>query len=309
MRVVHVPAVLFAPLYVAIEKGYFRDVGIDLQLDRAAAGQDVVALVANGQLDVLVGGFSASTFAAVERGLDLRIVASMGQQPREGYPSALMVRKDLLDSGAVKEVQDLKGKKVALAGGVGATGSYWMAVKLRSAGLKLKDVEVVSLGFPEQVIAFQNKAIDAAFPSAPATTQIKNAGTADFFGGVTEPGASAVGVTFGGPFIKNRPEVAQRVMVALVRGARDVQGQGYFSPENLAAYSKYTATPVETLRGMDPYAFSPNLEPDVKTLQDMQQVFITEGVLNLREPLPASRYVDDTFQQQAVQQLGPYRAP
>src|SRR5919199_1295904 len=290
VKMEHVPSVLFAPLYVAIEKGYMREQGIQPQLDRAAAGQDAMPLIANGQLDVVVGGFSAATFNAVQRGLDLRIVASMGRQPASGYPSALMVRKELLDSGAVKGMQDLRGRKVAISGGEGSTGSYWMATKLRPAGLDLKDIQMVNMGFPDMVAAFSSAAIDAGFPSAPATTQIHNAGTADFFGGVTSPGASAVGVIYGGPFLKGRPEVARKLLAALIRGAHDVQGPGYFAPDNLQAYAKYTGTPVETLRSMDAYDFDPNLAPDTATLLDMQRVFIAEGVQQ-GEPIPTERFV------------------
>ncbi len=217
-----------------------------------------------------------------------------------------MVRTGLLDSGAVKEIKDLKGRKIDSAGGIGATGAYWLATKLRTAGLTLKDVDVQNMDFAAQAAALTTGAIDAAYPSAPTTTEIRKAGTADFFGGVTEPGASAVGVTYGGPFIENRSEVARKVMVALVKGARDVQGQGCFAPANLEAYAKYTSTPVETLKGMDPYEFDPNLTPDARTLVDMEQVFTAEKVLEFPQPIPAEKFVDDSFVKNAVQQLGPY---
>jgi len=175
-----------------------------------------------------------------------------------------MVRQDLLESGAIKDIRDLRGRKVALSGGIGA-----------------------------------------AFPSAPATTQIRNDCTADYFGGLTQPGASAVGVTFGGGFIKNRPDVARKLLVALVKGARDVQGDRYLSPENLQAYSMYTDTPIDTLKNMDPYEFDPDLGLDVNTLQDMQQVFIAEGVEQSQQPLAPATFADETFLKAAVQELGP----
>jgi NitT/TauT family transport system substrate-binding protein len=159
------------------------------------------------------------------------------------------------------------------------------------------------MGFPDMAAAFTTKAIDAAFPSAPATTQIRTDGTADYFGGVTQPGASAVGVTFGGAFMKNRPAVARRLLIALVKGARDVQGDGYFTPQNLEAYSTYTATPVEILKTMDPYEFDPDLGLDVQTLQDMQQVFIREGIQQTPAPIDPTAYADDTFLKAAVQLL------
>jgi hypothetical protein len=47
--------------------------------------------------------------------------------------------------------------------------------------------------FPDMIAAFKSKAIDAAFPSAPAATPIRNDAAADYFGGPTAPGTSAVG--------------------------------------------------------------------------------------------------------------------
>src|SRR5581483_3697866 len=98
-----------------------------------------------------------------------RIVGSMGVSPDNADPSALMVRSDLLDSGSIKSAVDLKGRKVVASGGVGATGSYYLAQLLAKANLTLKDVDVVNMGFPDMVAAFKSKAIDAGIPSAPFT--------------------------------------------------------------------------------------------------------------------------------------------
>ncbi len=303
VSVAHAPSVLFAPLYVAIEKGYFREQGIAPQLETVQAGQDAMALAANNQLDVVVAGFGVATFNAVERGLDLRIVSSMGRQPQQGFPTALMVRQDLLADGQVRDVADLKGRKVALAGGIGATGSYWMAAKLRTAGLTLKDIEVVNLAFPDQVQAFKQGAIDAGLPPAPFTAQILRDGSADYFGGQLSPGASAVGTVYGPSLLKDRAETGRRFMTALVRAARDLQDGRVRSDQHLEIFSKYTNIPVDTLRAMDPYDFDPNLTPDVPTLTDMQQVFIAEGILRLPNPLPPERWADTSFVMHATSQL------
>ena len=299
----HAPSVLFAPLYVAIEKGYLGSQGIRVQLETVAAGQDAMAMAANNQLDVVVAGFSAATFNAIDRGLELRIVSSMGQQARQGYPSALMVRKELLDSGQVKEIKDLKGRKIAMSGGVGAAGSYWVAVKLRSAGLSLKDVEVVNIGFPDMVQAFKQGAIDAALPPAPFTNQIIRDGSADYFGGQLSPGASAVGTVYGSGFIKGPEEWGRRFMIALVKGSRDLQGGRIKSDEILRILSNYTNTPLDTLKTMDPYDFDPDLKLDVATLTDMQQVFIDEGILKFASPIGPEKWADDSFIKYAVSQL------
>jgi NitT/TauT family transport system substrate-binding protein len=295
VKIAHAPSLLFAPLYVAIEKGYFTEQGIDVSLETVTAGQDAMALVANSQLDAVVAGFSVALFNAVDRGLDIRVVGSMGAQPRQGRPTALMVRKDLLDGGQVREMKDLKGQKVAIAGGNGSTGAYLLATKLRDGGLKLSDVEIVNLAFPDQVQAFKQGAIDAAIPPTPFTEQIRQDGSADYFGGPFTPGSSSVGIVYGPTLFKGRPDVGKRLMTALVKGSRAIQGDTIKSDEHLAIFSKYTRIPVETLRSMDPYDFAPNLAPNIPTLMDMQQVFIAEGLLKFPAPLPPDRWVEESY--------------
>ncbi len=299
VRVAHAPSLLFAPLYVAIEKGYASEQGIDITLETVTAGQDAMALTANSQLDAVVAGFSVALFNAVDRGLDIRVVGSMGAQPRQGRPTALMVRSDLLTGGQVKTMADLKGRKIAIAGGNGSTGAYLLAMKLREGGLALGDVEIVNLAFPDQVQAFKQAAIDAAIPPAPFTEQIRQEGTADYFGGAFTPGSSSVGIVYGPTLLKERPDVGKRLMAALVKASRAIQGDAIKSDENLAIFSKYTRIPAETLKTLDPYDFAPDLAPNVQTLMDMQQVFITEGQLKLGQPLPPDRWSDVTFVQSA----------
>ena len=295
VKVAHAPSLLFAPLYVAIEKGYLAEQSIEVTLETVTAGQDAMALAANGQLDAVVAGFSVALFNAVDRGLDIRVVGSMGAQPKQGRPTALMVRKDLLAGGQVKEMRDLKGKKVAIAGGNGSTGAYLLATKLREGGLALNDVEIVNLAFPDQVQAFKQGAIDAAIPPAPFTEQIRQDGSADYFGGPFTPGASSVGIVYGPTLLKERNEAGKRLMAALIRGSRAIQGEAIKSDEHLAIFSKYTRIPAETLKTMDPYDFAPDLAPNLQSLMDMQQVFIAEGQLKFPAPLPAERWADESF--------------
>jgi NitT/TauT family transport system substrate-binding protein len=305
VRFAQVPTTVFAPLYVAIEKGYFQEQGIVPELEIVTAGQDSMALVAQGQLDGAVAGFSAATFNAIDRGLELRVVSAMGATPATGAPSALVVRKELLDSGQVKTMADLRGRKVALAGGSGSNGSYWLAAMLREADLGLGDVEIVNLAFPDMVTAFKRGSVDAGHMAAPFPAEIERAGAGEIFGPRNRVGASAVGTIYGASFMRDRDDAARRFFVALVRGARDLQ-RGY-REDHLEIFSKYTRLPVETLRTIDPYYFDPDMKPDVETLLDMQRTYIDAGILTFSQPLPPERIADDSYSRAAVAQLGPYR--
>ena len=92
-------------------------------------------------------------------------------------------------------------------------------------------------------------------------------------------------------------------MTALVRAARDLQGDRTRSDEHLQIFAKYTNIQLETLKTMDPYDFDPNLTPDVPTLTDMQKVFIEEGVLKFAGPISPDRWSDDSYVKYAATQV------
>ncbi|HVA23384.1 MAG TPA: ABC transporter substrate-binding protein [Chloroflexota bacterium] len=300
LKVAHAPSTLFAPLYIAIDKGYMKQQGIDVSLTTVTAGQDAQAFLATGQLDAAVAGIAAATFNAVNQGLDIRIVGSMGAAPANADPSALMVRADELDSGAVKSLAGLKGKKVALSGGVGAAGSFYMAQLLAKDNLKLSDIEVINLSFPDIVAGFKGKSIDASIVPAPFTTVILKEGSAkvpDF--GHLIAGVSGTGTVYGQHLLRQDRQLGQRFFNGLIRGAADVQGDKARDPQNLDILAKATKLPVATLKTMALYTFKPDLAPDTATYNNMQQVFIQAGVLKFPQPLPTDKIVDGVFSKNA----------
>ena len=298
VHVAHAPSTLFAPLYLAIDRGYFAKQKVTVELDTIKAGQDAIALAANGQIDVVVAGFSAGLFNGLNRGLEFKVVGSMGASPKDGTaPSALEVSKQLFDSGAVKSPADLRGRKIALSGGNTAAGAFQADTVLQQAGLGLKDVTVVNLGFPDMEAAIRSGAVAAALPPAPFTTRMEADGVAVKLG---QPpvGTTATGVIYGKTFLKNR-DAAQRFFNGLARAAQDLQGDQKKSPETLATLAKYTGQTVEVLQKVPFYDWFPRLAPDVKSLDRMQATYRSLGLLDYPTNLKTSAYVDDSFSRKA----------
>ena len=223
----YVPSTLFAPVFVAVDRGYLSDRGFAPSMTPIVAGQDAVALLAQGQLDVVAGGLSAAFFNGVARGFDVRLVGSTGYQPRKGHPSALVVRQDLWDGG-LRSVKDLRGKKVAWIGGNGAVSTYYVARILRPAGLTLADIEVVNLSNPDQGVAFERKAIDAAFTPAPFTTAFQDRKLAHPLAW-PPAGISGTGIFFGSTLLGS-PDVAARALAAFRQASAEVAGKAYDMP-------------------------------------------------------------------------------
>src|SRR5713101_7082326 len=83
----------------------------------------MIAPLGAGQLDVGGGATSAGLFNSAARGIGIKIIADKGSNlPGYSYVS-LLVRKELVDSGKFKTLQDLKGLRCAEPGRAGSPGS------------------------------------------------------------------------------------------------------------------------------------------------------------------------------------------
>jgi NitT/TauT family transport system substrate-binding protein len=288
LTVGYVPSTLFAPVFVAQERGYLHDAGFNATLTPIVAGQDAMALVAQSQMDVATAGLSAAFFNAVNRNLDVKFVASTGYQPAKGHPTALMIRQDLYDAGA-RDASALKGKTVGWLGNAGATAGYYVALILRKAGLTMKDISAVSIAAPDQEVALERKAVDAMFCSAPFTALFAEKKLAQIIASVPA-GIAGTGIFFGPTLLNDAPS-ATAVMKAFRRGAADVVGNGYFNAVNLAAMAKYTGQSVDLIKTTDRYDFKPDLRIDQTTLTDMQNEFINQGILAYKTALPDTKLI------------------
>lgn len=278
----YVPSTLFAPIFVAAERGYFKEAGFDADLTPIVAGQDAMALAATGRLDLVAAALSAAFYNAVGRGLGVRFVASTAYQPQHGHPSALMMREDLWQAGN-RTLQSLRGRKIGWIGGAGAVSAYYVARILRPAGLTLNDVIPENISNPDQAVALERKAIDAVFTSSPFTERFARDKLARTIG-FPPAGISGSGIFFG-PNLTGNVGLAHAAMNACRKAAAEIAGDGYYAPDALAAYAKYTKQPVEIIKSAPRYTIYPDLRVDEATVEDAQREFMSEGILSYKTPL------------------------
>src|SRR5260370_11937497 len=77
---------------IAIEKGYFREVGIKVEIDDIDTSANTMALLATNRLQIIAGGISAGYFNAIEKDLPIIIIADRVSTP---IGHNLMLRPDL----------------------------------------------------------------------------------------------------------------------------------------------------------------------------------------------------------------------
>lgn len=94
--------------YVAIDKGYFREQGITMELINFPGSSQAVAPLSTGNLDVISVPVTTALLNAADRGVEMKIVAGEGQSLPKWEYIWVVLRKDLADSGTVKTPADSK---------------------------------------------------------------------------------------------------------------------------------------------------------------------------------------------------------
>ena len=304
VKIAYVPIMKFATAYVAESRGLFDKYGLDVDFERVKSGTEAIAFLDQGSVDV--GGISlvTSLWSGWERGMDLRVIAPGALEPLTDSPTKLIVRKALADDGTITSVADLEGKRVATAGGPGSGGEYLLSKALERGGLTIRDIEALNVANPDMPIAFENGSVDAAIAGSPYADQIIGSGFGQVLESDLTPGLMTVAFVGSGNFVNERPEVAERFVLALVEAARLMQGEDYLAPENIEAYLTFTNSTEEAIREGNPVFYDPDMVIPVDGMADQERVHRENGRTEYTEPLDLANVVDDRFTTKALEILG-----
>ena len=207
----YIPNIQYAPFYVAVEKGYFKEAGIEIEFDYKFE-TDGVALVGAGELPFAVVS-GEQVLLARAQGLPVTYVAAWYQQ----YPVSVVAKSE---QGVIVP-QDLKGKKIGLPGLFGA--NYVGLRALLNAGeLSESDVTLDAIGFNqvELMVAGQQDIIVGYAANEPI--QLRAQGIA-----VTEMRVAdyaqlaSNGILASEKVIAENPELVRAFVGAFLKGLKD----------------------------------------------------------------------------------------
>ena len=297
VRVGHVASTEWAPLYVALDRGYFSDLNVKVELVAIRLGQRAVDLVERDQVDAVVTDFGADVFNELARGQRFRIVGSMPTFPATGAPFVLEVAKPLLDSGKVRTIADLKGRNIAIDGGTGSGSGYLVDLALQRGGVRLKDLSpTIDLAAGSMGIGIATGGVNTALMPQPYAASAEQAGLAAPIG-TPPPGATWAGLLLNA---KLSGWAAQRFVDALARAARDLDGPDGTSDATLAILARYTGLSLDVLRTLPPYTWDRALRPDAAALAGLQATYRSLGLLQYSIDLAPSRISDGSYARQAA---------
>jgi NitT/TauT family transport system substrate-binding protein len=306
IRVGMVRAVSAGALLIAVERGYFKELGLNVVVEEADSSANVLALLSQNRFQVVMGGLSAGYFNAVEKGLPIVIAMSRVSTP---IRHNLLLRADLADR--VKEIRQLKGKTVA-TNGPGSVSTYEIGKILETAGLTLADVDLRVIPFGQYGIAFANKAIDAALAIAPWSVQLPKQGLAVSFADSDElitPSPVSISVaSINTDWAKASPELARAFFLGYQRGARDYCQAYHGGSPRKAIIDLLIRSGAETRPELlDEYVW-PSSDPfgrvNIASMLDMQAWFVRHKYAGAQ--MPAEKLVDASHADHAAQKLGPF---
>lgn len=147
-------------MMVGIEKGYFEQEGLDVQLVSFSSGPSSIAALEAGDVDVSFLGHGATSFLLAGK-------AEVIALDSLSYAEEILVRAD----AGINTVEQLAGRKIATP--FGTSGENFLDIVLQSKGMSLADVTTVNYDVAGAITALSSGAVDAAAVWAPYTTEAK----------------------------------------------------------------------------------------------------------------------------------------
>lgn len=303
----YVAALIFSPVFVAKELGFYEKHGIDMNLEPLPGGSDMVLLTASGDFDAGIGGLGPAFWNAIEQGLPLEVIAP-GHQEGNPVATPLMVSKERFDSGELNTVAALKGKHVSV-NARGAT-EYWLSQALKTGGLTMADVTVETLAFPDAVTALASNAIDGAMVGEPLATQAEQQGIAVRLASDFDVQNIQVTAVFANTkWLGEHPDLATGLVAGYLEAARHLVSGGFDDPATLDIISQYTAVPADLIAAAVKPVFAVDGHIDVDGLLTMQSFFREQDLLEYDDDLDPSTFITTQFVDAALAELGPAATP
>jgi NitT/TauT family transport system substrate-binding protein len=219
------PLLYYLPLTIAERKGYFKEEGLDVEINDFGGGAKSLQALIGGSVDVVTGAYE-HTIRMQAKGQDVRAITELGRFPA----IVIAVKKD--KAGQVKSAADFKGLKIGVTA-PGSSTALTAQYAMVKAGLKPSDAAIIGIGSGASgVAAMQKGEIDVISHLDPVIAKLESdgdivvlidtrteAGTRALFGG-SNPAATLYSKK---EFIDANPGTTQALVNAFMKSLKWLQ--------------------------------------------------------------------------------------
>ncbi len=183
-----------APVFIAQDKGYFKEAGLDIELKFFDAAQPIAVATTSGDIDFGVTAFTAGLYNLAGKGT-LKVIGGMSRE-KAGYPLIGYFASNNAYAAGLKTPKDLAGKRIAVTQ-IGSSFHYSLGLLADKYGFKLAEVKVLPLqSLSNAAAALKGETVDAALLPVSTARKLMDEGGAKLLGWVGDETPWQFGAVF-----------------------------------------------------------------------------------------------------------------
>lgn len=204
-----------APLYMGIEKGFFKQQGLDVDVKIAESGSAIIPAVVSGDSPIAYAN-TVSDLVAIDKGLDLRFVtnaASTGHDPAKDTSQIFVAR-----NSPIRTPADLAGKRIAV-NSTKNLGDLTVLTALKKLGVDTRGTQWVPMNYSDMPTALDHGDVDAIWGVEPFRTLERDRGYRPVMSNFTAafPDATLGYYITSKKYAQKHPRVVARFQKAMTR--------------------------------------------------------------------------------------------
>ena len=275
VRVGVTPIIDLAPLNAALDQGYFKAEGLEIETVTAPVSNQLLTQLAAGQLDIAFSNIVTVT-QAIENGIDYKVVLPGTAMKKGNDVNPCIVAID----SPIKTAKDLEGKRVA---SVALNNIIWLYARewLAKNGADVSKVRITEVPFAQMQDALLTGQAEAVCPTEPFFTRAMESGKVRVLGfiyhEVTDNLESVMGLARGA-WLKEPANVAtmERFARAYRRGVSFME-QNKKGPEGIRIISGYTKMDPAVVAKIQTPVFPQQV--NIKTVEETARLMLKHGLL------------------------------
>ncbi len=287
VKIANLPVIQGLPLYVAVDKGYFAEAGIEVEIVKFEAPNQIIDAIMTGQVDFTSpsGALGITGIADFKNPGKLKVYAVAGGTKGNSGANLIIPNESTLSTLA-----DLKGKKLGILAGT----IQWKTIAreiLEKNGLNMdSDLTIVELAPSVQVEALASGQVDALLALEPIPTIATNKSTAKIW--IADPtvlyisdpswlGAGIVSVDFA----EKNPDTTKKVIAVLERAMAEIKENPDAYRQHLKGHTSLTDELITKVPIVDFKTCGQLTEQDKDSMQKFFDIFtkhkVVEGQINV----------------------------
>lgn len=209
-----------SPLFIAQEKGYYAEEGLDVEFKFFRAAQPVAVAIASGDADFGVTAFTAGFYNLAAKGA-LRVIGAQSREVK-GFDGSAVLASNKAYEGGLTKVENLAGHSFAMTQ-VGSSFHYMIGQVSEKAGVNLSQIKLKPLqSVPNMLGALKSGQVDSIIIVPHIAKPLERAGAAKIIGWVADYNPYQLGGLFTSKKnIEEKRDTVEKFVRAYQKGAQD----------------------------------------------------------------------------------------